>query len=402
MDWQSPAESMPSALVTEALQATLRGTPPVTGAWRDGDPLGDRLFCQVGAFTTERGDAIPHVRLSYEVFGELNEDKTNAILVFHALTGDSHITGPAGPGHPTAGWWSPLVGAGMAFDTTKWCVIVPNVLGGCQGSTGPSSFSPRGVEWGSHFPYLTIRDQVHATRGLATHLGIDVFAAVIGGSMGGMHALEWALLYPDSLSRLGLIATSAITSADQLGGNSLQTEAIRVDPLFNGGDFYDQHEGPYRGLALARRLALVNYRSPSELNERFQRTWQSAVSPLGDNGRFAVESYLDFHGNKFTRRFDAGSYITLAEAMNSHDVTRNRGSLETVLNTISQPTLVLGISSDRLFPIDQQHELAHHIPHVLSGSKALVLESPYGHDGFLIESGPVGDAISALLAIPVR
>jgi homoserine O-acetyltransferase len=258
------------------------------------------------------------------------------------------------------------------------------------------------VEWGSHFPYLTIRDQVHAARGLATHLGIDVFAAVIGGSMGGMHALEWALLYPDSLSRLGLIATSAITSADQLGGNSLQTEAIRVDPLFNGGDFYDQHEGPYRGLALARRLALVNYRSPSELNERFQRTWQSAVSPLGDNGRFAVESYLDFHGNKFTRRFDAGSYITLAEAMNSHDVTRNRGSLETVLNTISQPTLVLGISSDRLFPIDQQHELAHHIPHVLSGSEALVLESPYGHDGFLIESGPVGDAISALLATPVR
>jgi homoserine O-acetyltransferase len=402
MDWQSPAESVPSAFISEAQQATLRGTPPVTGAWRDGDRPGNRRFIGIGAFETEHGEAFPHVRLAYETFGELNEDASNAILVFHALTGDSHITGASGPGHPTAGWWSPLVGPGLALDTSQYCVIVPNVLGGCQGSTGPSSYSPLGREWGGSFPYVTIRDQVRATKALGDELGISVFHSVIGGSMGGMHALEWALHFPGSYSRLALIATCAITSADQLGGNSLQTEAIRVDSLFTGGDFYDQAEGPYRGLALARRMALVNYRSPSELNERFERTWQSAKSPLGDKGRFAVESYLDFHGNKFTRRFDANSYIALAEAMNSHDVTRDRGDLSEVLGAISAPTLVLGIDSDRLFPIEQQHELAHHIPYALSGNTAQVVESPYGHDGFLIESDAVGTAISALLATPAR
>jgi homoserine O-acetyltransferase len=171
-----------------------------------------------------------------------------------------------------------------------------------------------------------------------------------------------------------------------------------VDPFFEGGDYYDHEEGPYRGLALARRMALVNYRSPTELNDRFQRTWQSTVSPLGDNGRFAVESYLDFHGNKFTRRFDANSYLVLVDAMNSHDVTRGRADLPEVLSAITKPTLVLGIQSDRLFPIVQQHELALHIPGSLSGKDALALESPYGHDGFLIEADRVGSALRDLLA----
>ena len=397
MDWQSPAESLPSAFVSEAMQSTLRGTPPVTGAWRDGDHLGNRKFCQVGSLTTEHGDTFPHIRLAYETFGELNESRSNAILVFHALTGDSHIMGAAGPGHPTAGWWSGVVGPGLAIDTDKWFVVVPNVLGGCQGSTGPSSFAPDGKEWGSRFPYVTVRDQVNATAILQEKLEISRFHAVIGGSMGGMHALEWALLRPDSAEKLALIATSAITSADQLGGNSLQREAITVDPFFNSGDYYDMDEGPYRGLALARRMALVNYRSPTELNDRFHRTWQSTVSPIGDKGRFAVESYLDFHGNKFTRRFDANSYLALVDAMNSHDVTRGRGDLANVLGSITHPTLVLGIESDRLFPIEQQHELAQHIPGSVSGKEALALESPYGHDGFLIESDRVGEALRKLL-----
>ena len=400
MDWQSPAESLPSAFVPEAMHATLRGTPPVSGAWRDGDHPGDRAFSQLGPFETEHGDALPHVRLAYESFGELNSDKSNAILVFHALTGDSHVTGSAGPGHPTTGWWSGIVGPGLALDTNTWCVITPNVMGGCQGSTGPASFSPTGREWGSRFPYLTIRDQTRATKMLSDNLGIERFAAVIGGSMGGMHALEWAIEYPDTLARLGLIATSSSTSADQLAGNSLQIEAITVDPFFASGDYYDHEEGPYRGLALARRMALVNYRSPDELNDRFERTWQSSVSPMGDDGRFAVESYLDFHGNKFTRRFDANSYISLVAAMNSHDVSRDRGSLEEVLREIRQPSLVLGIDSDRLFPIAQQQELAAHLPHDLSGSVAEIIASPYGHDGFLIETERVGSALHTLMSTP--
>jgi homoserine O-acetyltransferase len=216
--------------------------------------------------------------------------------------------------------------------------------------------------------------------------------------MGGMHALEWAVMFPNRFQRLALIATSAVTTADQLGGNSIQIEAITVDPFYAGGDYYDQDEGPYRGLAVARRMALLNYRSPTELNERFDRTWQSKVSPLGDQGRFAVESYLDFHGNKFTRRFDANSYIALVQAMNSHDVTRGRGTLPEVLSTITQPTLVVGLDSDRLFPPQQQVELAAHIPGSVTGVEPHVLKTPYGHDGFLIESEPVGQAVSSLLA----
>ena len=400
MDWQLPSDSEPSAFVSDALVESLRGTPPVTGAWRDGDHLGNRRFCQVGPMEFETGGSLPHVRLAYEVFGELNDAKDNAILVFHALTGDSHAYGPAGAGHPTGSWWPGVVGPGCALDTEKYAVIVPNILGGCQGSTGPASVAPNGIEWGSRFPYLTIRDQVNAAKALADQLGIEQFQSIIGGSMGGMHALEYELMFPGSARTLGLIATTAITSADQIGVNSVQLEAIRVDPAFAGGDYYDEDEGPSKGLALARRMALLNYRSPTELNERFERTWQGTRSPIGGLGRFAVESYLDFHGNKFTRRFDANSYLCLVQAMNSHDVTRDRGSLEEVLSVLTLPTLVLGIDSDRLFPLSQQHTLAQHIPGTLGGvGNTVVLSSPYGHDGFLIEAEAVGGALSQLLSV---
>ena len=398
MDWQLPSDSVPSAFVTEALSQTLRGTPPVTGAWRDGDHLGSRRFAQTGPLETETGENIAHVRIAYEMFGELNADRSNAVLVFHALTGDSHVTGPAGPGHPTGGWWSGIVGPGLAVDTERWAVIVPNIVGGCQGSTGPATVAPNGHEWGSRFPYLTIRDQIQPIRTLADELGIERFHAVIGGSMGGMHALEWALYYPEATARLGLIATTAVTSADQLGVNSVQLEAINIDPSFHGGDYYDEDEGPYRGLALARRMALLNYRSATELNERFERSWQGKRSPLGDHGRFAVESYLDFHGNKFTRRFDANSYLALVHAMNSHDVSRGRGSLHEVLASLTMPTIVVGIDSDRLFPLDQQQFLAAHITGLISAdAQPAVVSSPFGHDGFLIESEPVGAEIRRLL-----
>ena len=232
--------------------------------------------------------------------------------MLHALTGDSHVRGGAGAGHPTAGWWEDVTGPGGPLDTDRWFVIAPNMLGGCQGSTGPASIAPSGYEWASRFPYLTIRDQVAAQVRLADSLGIDTWAAVIGGSMGGMHALEWAVTHPDRVARLAVLSSPPVTTADQIALNTVQLETIRMDPRFQGGEYYDlaDGDGPHRGLALARRMALLNYRSPIELNQRFQRSWQSGVSPLGHGGRFAVESYLDFHGNKFTRRFDANSYIT--------------------------------------------------------------------------------------------
>ncbi|CAG7600033.1 homoserine O-acetyltransferase [Leucobacter soli] len=399
MDWQTPEDSAPTDFITDAQLRAIIGRPPISGGWRDGDPVGERRFASIGRFTTEAGAEIPHVRFAYEAFGELNERRDNAILVFHALTGDSHLVGRAGPGHSTDGWWSELVGPGKALDTDRYCVIAPNVLGGCQGTTGPASLDPDGHEWGARFPYLTIRDQVAATAAFADELGIDRFAAVIGGSMGGMHTLEWAIMHPERVDRLAVIAAPPVTTADQIGLNLVQLEAIRSDPAWRGGNYYDAPDGvgPHHGLATARRLALLNYRSNTELDERFGRAWQSAVSPLGGGGRFAVESYLDFHGNKFTRRFDANSYLTLVQAMNSHDVGRGRGGVAEALGGLTLPTLVIGIPSDRLFTLDGQDVIAAHVPGSLDGDLATRLDSPFGHDAFLIEHARVGAELARLL-----
>ncbi|GAB6857128.1 homoserine O-acetyltransferase MetX [Microbacterium xylanilyticum] len=400
MDWQTTSEdTVPSARVSEADARLLRARPPATGAWRDGDPAGDRLFEAFGPFRTEGGEELPLIRLAYESWGTLNAARDNAVLVLHALTGDSHVVGEAGRGHATSGWWADIVGPGRAIDTDRWFVVAPNMLGGCQGSTGPASIAPDGYEWASRFPYLTIRDQVAAQVLLADALGIARWAAVIGGSMGGMHALEWAVGHPERVERLAVLSSPPVTTADQLALNFVQLETVRMDPRFAGGEYYDAPvgEGPHRGLALARRMALLNYRSPIELNQRFQRSWQSDVSPLGHGGRYAVESYLDFHGNKFTRRFDANSYLTLVEAMNSHDIGRDRGGVEDALKRVTATTLVLGIDTDRLFPVDGQHRIARGIPNTLDGNEAVVLASDFGHDGFLIETDAVGMHLERLL-----
>ena len=399
MDWQTAADSVPSGFITESNIRSLLGKPPATGAWRDGDPVGGRRFATLVPWPLEFGGVLPSVRIAFETWGELNDDHSNAVLILHALTGDSHVTGTAGPGHPTSGWWSGIVGTSLPVDTTKWFVVAPNMLGGCQGSTGPATSGPDGQEWGSRFPYLTIRDQVTAQSALADALGIDRFAAVIGGSMGGMQALEWAASYSDRVERVAILAAPAVSDADEISLNSVQVESIRMDAGFRGGDYYDAKDGdgPHRGLALARRLALLSYRSPSELNQRFRRSWQSDISPLGDTGRFAVESYLDFHGNKFTRRFDANSYITLANAMSSHDVGRGRGSVEEALSRVTARSLVLGVDSDRLFPVSTQHDLAARLPHGIDGDQAVVISSDFGHDAFLIENELVGPHLVRLL-----
>lgn len=400
MDWQISEDTVPSAPVTEADARSMAGRPPASGAWQDGDPSGHRQFAWLGAFTTERGGTLPHMRLAYETWGELNADASNAVLVLHAFTGDSHVRGEAGPGHATAGWWEDIVGPGCPLDTNELFVVVPNMLGGCQGSTGPASIHPDGDHWASRFPYVTVRDQVDAQRLLADRLGVERWHAVIGGSMGGMHALEWAVTHPDRVARLGVIAAPPANSADQIAQNSTQLEAISIDPGFSGGDYYEagSGEGPHRGLALARRMAMLNYRGIVELNKRFQRSWQSDVSPLGHGGRFAVESYLDFHGNKFTRRFDANSYIRLVEAMDSHDIGRDRGGIEDALLRVKARTLVVGIDTDRLFPLEGQRRIARGIPTTIHGDEPVIITSDFGHDGFLIETDVLGHHLRALLA----
>jgi len=399
MEFQTPEDTVPSAFITDELSRQLIGRPPASGAWRDGDALGDRQFAPLSNLKLESGRELSGARIAFESWGELNHEHTNAVLVLHALTGDSHATGSSSKPHPTEGWWNGIIGPGLAIDTDKYFVVAPNMLGGCQGSTGPASLDSRGSEYGPQFPFLSIRDQVAAQKLFATAIGVHKWHAVIGGSMGGMQALEWAIMYPDSLHNLAVIAAPPASTADQIAINSIQIEAIKTDPAFKDGFYYDAKAGfgPHRGLALARRMALLNYRSPSELNDRFERTWQSSVNPLGGGGRFAVESYLDFHGNKFTRRFDANSYITLVNAMNSHDVSRGRGSLEAAIGQIKVRTLIAGIDSDRLFPLSGQEFIAQHLTCEIVGGGLQTIESAYGHDGFLIERDIVGPLLTQLL-----
>ncbi len=370
--------------------------PPATGAWREGSDPGRRRFLALpGPFPTESGAVLDGVRLAYETWGVLAPDASNAVLVLHALTGDSHVTGPAGPGHPTPGWWDTLVGPGRPLDPDRWFVVAPNVLGGCQGSSGPSSTAPDGRRWGSRWPLLTARDAVAAETVLADALGVGAWALVVGGSMGGMRALEWAATEPERVRRLGLVASPAVTTADQIGWAAPQLAAIRADPGWHGGDYHDlgPGEGPHLGLGVARRMAHLSYRSAFELAERFGRDAQDGEDPWR-GGRYAVESYLDHHAAKLVRRFDAGSYVRLTEMMNAHDVGRGRGGVEAALGRVTARTLVAGISSDRLYPPAEQHRLAAGIP---GSGPARIIESPYGHDGFLIEADAVGALVTELL-----
>jgi homoserine O-acetyltransferase/O-succinyltransferase len=375
------------------------GLPPASGAWREGDDPGRRSWVRLPApLALEAGGELPDVRIAYETWGELNADGSNAVLVLHALTGDSHVAGPAGDGHATAGWWDPLVGPGRVLDPADWFVVAPNVVGGCQGSTGPSSPGPDGLPWGGRFPLVTVRDTIAAEAVLADALGVRRWACVVGGSMGGMRALEWAATEPDRVARLYLLACPAATAADQIAWVSPQLAAIRADPGWHGGDYHHlpPGEGPHRGLGVARRMAHLSYRSPLELATRFGRQAQPGEDPW-HGGRYAVESYLDHHAEKLVRRFDAGSYVRLTEMMNSHDVGRGRGGVAGGLARVRATTMVAGISSDRLYPVAQQEELAGGIPG--SGPMRLI-ESPYGHDGFLIEAGAVGAMLAELLATP--
>ncbi|GAA3519356.1 homoserine O-acetyltransferase [Aeromicrobium panaciterrae] len=357
----------------------------VTGAWREGDPPGRRRFLDLGPLLLESGATLPDVRLAYETWGAY--DGHNAVLVLHALTGDSHVSGPAGPGHPTPGWWSDLVGPGKAIDTDRFYVVAANILGGCQGSTGPASTDPDGFPWGGSFPELTVRDQVQAEVALANELGIPSWYGVIGGSAGGMRALEWAIEFPERVERLFLLATSAAASAEQVALSSTQIDTIRADAAYFDGNYYDGPSGPLAGLDLARRLAHISYRSEAELSARFGRE----VQP---DGRYAVESYLHHHGAKLVNRFDANSYIVLSAAMNSHDVGRGRGGVRTALAGIRAETIVAGIDSDRLYPLHQQQELADGIP---TAGPLAVVTSDHGHDGFLLESEQVGALARRLL-----
>src|SRR6201987_1057246 len=358
-------------------------------------PEGEIGFVDIGSLTLENGGVIDDVRIAVQRWGELSPTRDNVGVVMPALTGDSHITGPAGPDHPTAGWWEGVAGPGAPIDTNRWCAVATNVLGGCRGSTGPSSLARDGKPWGSRFPLVSVRDQVEADVAALAAMGINQVAAVVGGSMGGARALEWIVGHPDEVGAGLLLAVGRRATADQIGTQTTQIAAIKSDPNWQGGDYHDTARKPDAGLTIARRFAHLTYRGELELDTRFANDNQGDEEPA-DGGRYAVQSYLEHQGDKLLARFDAGSYGIGTEALNSHDVGRNRGGVDKALRGCPVPVVVGGITSDRLYPLRLQEELAELLP---GCTELHVVDSGCGHDGFLVETEAVGEMIRKTLQL---
>jgi homoserine O-acetyltransferase len=366
--------------------------------------VGDRLFHSVGngrPFALEGGGILPEITMAYETWGELSPAADNAVLVCHALTGDSHAHGGVGEAHSVPGWWNGVVGPGCGLDTDRYFVVCVNVLGGCQGSTGPATVDPgTGRPYASAFPPVTVRDMVRCQASVADHLGIARWLSVVGGSMGGMQALEWAVMYPERVRSVVPIATALAASAWQIAWSAAGRTALAIDPRFRDGEYYDAApgDGPHAGLAVARSIAQIHYRSDPVFGERFGRELADPRKVFGLWDRFQVESYLDYQGEKLVRRFDANSYLLLNRAMDLHDLGRDRGSLEKALTLLPPvPFLTLSITSDILYPEAQQAGLRDAIRATGGRCDHHVVQNPDGHDGFLLATDEVGRHLSSFL-----
>lgn len=352
------------------------------------------LFTSNNPLWMDCGASLTPVTVAFETYGTLNADGTNAVLVCHALTGNAHAAGYAShqspketiPRNGQPGWWEGIIGEGKALDTEHCFVVSSNFLGSCYGTTGPTSINPlTGKPYGMTFPQMTIRDMVQVQYRLLTHLGVNRLVAVTGGSLGGMQVLEWALLYPDFVESIIPIATAAWHSAWCIGLNEVQRLTIMSDPGWNNGEYVDL---PAQGLALARMLAMISYRSAPSFQRRFGRERidqrdGDRFEDLFDRARtlFQMENYLRYQGKKLVERFDANTYLYITRAMDLHDVTRDRGTLKEVLGSIKARTLCVGISSDVLYPAYEQKEIASLIP----SAQYAEIDSVHGHDAFLIE-----------------
>lgn len=323
-------------------------------------------------FLTENGSYVPNPTVTYQSWGKLNRARNNVVLVCHALTGNTAADE----------WFSGLFGPGKALDPEHHFIICPNALGSCYGTTGPTSVNPKTDNpYRADFPQITIRDMVRLQQQLLDALGITGIEQVIGGSMGGMQALEWCIMDERPQSAI-LIGMGKAHNPWAIGISHTQRQAIYNDPNWKDG-YYSTEQPPSQGLSTARQIAMISYRSEADYSNKFGRDTQP------DNGQFQVESYLNYQGQKLTDRFDAVSYVRLTQAMDSHDVARKRGTYEEVLGSVDIPILVIGIDSDRLYPVQEQHELVGLLPNV----RYRTLRSDHGHDAFLIEFDQLNNII---------
>jgi len=353
-----------------------------TAAWQPGDEPGRRqfaeLFTSAAPLRLQSGKTLAPVTMAYETWGELAPDGANAILILPPLTMDTHASGPAGPGHPAPGWWDKLIGPGRAIDTDRFYVVCPNNLGSCQGSTGPASRDDDGRPWGSRFPSIDIADQVVAEAALAARLGIGRWRLVVGMSVGGARALEWAMRYGPQVEQLFLVAVAAATRLEQAGLTCLELELIRNDPHFHGGDYYELPEGcgPAIGVAMSRSFGHVRYGTERYWDERF-----GGACTAEDHDRCYREfgGYLLAQGAKMPERFDTNSYLVLSETALRATVARGRSSVPDALAAIRCPVEVVGFDSDRAYPIYAQEDIVAGLP----DARLTRIESPLGHYSFL-------------------
>lgn len=341
--------------------------------------------------------------LAYETWGRLNAAGDNAVLLCHALTGDAHARDDQMPDDARAGWWNPLVGPGRAFDTTRFFVVCSNVLGSCYGSTGPTSPHPLdGQPYRLRFPLVSVGDMVRAQRALLERLGIVRLAAVAGGSLGGLQALEWAVAFPEVVERAIVIAASARLSAQGLAIDAIARQAIMGDPAWQNGN-YPPGAGPAVGLNIARMLGMLTYTSAEGLEERFGRRLATRASRWPAFGpRLDVETYLLHQGDKLVRRFDANSYLYLSSAMDRYDAAEGpgRGSDAAAFARIRAEVLAVGIDTDWLYPARQVRALAEDIAAVGGRARYVELRSLHGHDAFLKEWGQVDAVVRPFLSEP--
>ncbi len=335
----------------------------------------------------ECGVELRNFPVSYQTYGRMNEDRSNVVLVCHALTGDQFVAEP----HPITGkpgWWDVIVGPGKLLDTTRYCVLCVNVLGGCMGSAGPSEIDPEsGEPWGLHFPVITIADMVRAQALLLDALGIDQVFAVIGGSMGGMQVLEWAALYPDRVFAAIPIATAAHHSAQNIAFHEVGRQAIMADPDWCGGDYWRYGKTPHRGLAVARMAAHITYLSEAKLTEKFGRQLQDRDKvTYGFEADFQIESYLRHQGISFVERFDANSYLYITRAMDYFDMAaRYGGVLANAFRGTSVRFCVISFTSDWLYPTAESRAIVHALNAVAANVSFAEIASNSGHDAFLLE-----------------